>query len=110
MIIAYIKPFKLDPVRKALIQAGVDGLTITEVRGHGRQLGKMEIYRGQEYEVPLIPKIRLEAVIPDDVVGAVLTAIEEEAATGKIGDGKIFVVDVSQALRIRTGETGVAAL
>ena len=110
MIVAYIKPFKLDAVRQALVAAGAEGLTITEVRGCGRQMGKAEIYRGAEYEVALIPKIRIEAVIPAAALKGALAAVRDAAATGRIGDGKVFVLDVVSALRIRTGETGLAAL
>ncbi|MDG2531564.1 P-II family nitrogen regulator [Caulobacter endophyticus] len=110
MIVAYVKPFKMDAVRQALAEAGAEGLTISEVRGFGRQKGKLEIYRGAEYEVPLIPKIKIEAVMPAAAVKGALVAIQEAAATGSIGDGKIFVLDVASAIRIRTGETGLAAL
>lgn len=110
MIVAYVKPFKLEDVRQALVEAGAEGLTISEVRGFGRQKGKMEIYRGAEYEVALIPKIKLEAVLPAQAVPGALAAIQEAAVTGCIGDGKIFVLDVAQAIRIRTGETGLEAL
>ena len=107
---AIIKPFKLDDVREALGGAGVQGLTVTEVKGFGRQKGHTEVYRGAEYVVDFLPKIKLEVVVSDDQVDAVVQAISESAQTGKIGDGKIFVVPVEDALRIRTGETGDTAL
>ncbi len=110
LIIAIIKPFRLDEVREALVAAGVEGLTVSEVRGYGRQKGQTEIYRGAEYQVNFVPKVRLEAVVDDGQVTAAMDAIKSAAATGKIGDGKIFVLDVQEALRIRTGETGAAAL
>ncbi|SFI53634.1 nitrogen regulatory protein P-II family [Caulobacter sp. UNC279MFTsu5.1] len=110
MIVAYVKPFKLDAVREALVMAGAEGLTIAEVRGCGRQMGKTEIYRGAEYEVALIPKIKIEAVVPASALKGALAAVQDAAATGRIGDGKIFVLDVQSAVRIRTGETGLAAL
>ena len=110
LIIAIIKPFKLDEVREALAGAGVEGLTISEVKGYGRQKGQTEIYRGAEYQVVFVPKLKLEAVVDDAGVGPAVDAIKASANTGKIGDGKIFVVDVEQAVRIRTGETGAAAL
>ena len=107
---AIIQPFKLEDVKAALKKAGVDGLTISEVRGHGREKGHTEIYRGQEYEVQEIPRLKLELVVPGAQVDEVVAAIIEGARTGKIGDGKIFVSDVSQAIRIRNGDTGEAAL
>jgi len=107
---AIIKPFKLDEVREALSQAGVSGLTVTESKGFGRQKGHTEHYRGAEYQVDFLPKIRLEVVVRDDQAEAVVSAIAEAANTQKIGDGKIFVSDVSDAVRIRTGERGEAAL
>jgi nitrogen regulatory protein P-II 2 len=110
LIIAIIKPFRLDEVREALVAAGVEGLTVSEVRGYGRQKGQTEIYRGAEYQVNFVPKVRLEAVVNDGQVTAAMDAIKTAGATGKIGDGKIFVLDVQEALRIRTGETGAAAL
>ena len=110
MIIAIIKPFKLDDVREALAGAGVEGLTISEVKGYGRQKGQTEIYRGAEYQVVFVPKLKLEAVVDDAGVSRAVEAIKAAAGTGKIGDGKVFVIDVEQALRIRTGETGAAAL
>ncbi len=110
LIIAVIKPFRLDEVREALVAAGVGGLTVSEVRGYGRQKGQTEIYRGAEYQVNFVPKVRLEAVVDDGQVAAAIEAIKGAAATGKIGDGKVFVLEVHEALRIRTGETGSAAL
>lgn len=110
MIIAYVKPFKMVEVREALAAAGADGLTVSEVRGFGRQKGKTEIYRGAEYDVPLIPKVKIEAVVPAAAVKGALAAIRDAAATGRIGDGKIFVLEVAAAMRIRTGESGLAAL
>ena len=110
MIMAIVKPFKLDDVREALTAAGVEGLTISEVKGYGRQKGQTEIYRGAEYAVNFVPKVKLEAVIDDANVAAAVEAVKAAAATGKIGDGKIFVLPVEQAVRIRTGETGAAAL
>ena len=110
LIIAVVKPFKLDEVREALVAAGVEGLTVSEVKGYGRQKGQTEIYRGAEYQVNFVPKVKLEAVVDDALAGAAVEAIAKAAGTGKIGDGKIFVVDVESAMRIRTGETGSAAL
>jgi nitrogen regulatory protein P-II 2 len=110
LIIAIVKPFKLDEVREALVAAGVEGLTISEVKGYGRQKGQTEIYRGAEYQVNFVPKVKLEAVVDDESVAGAVEAIRSAAATGKIGDGKIFVLDVQDAVRIRTGETGSAAL
>lgn len=107
---AIIQPFKLDDVKEALKAIGVDGLTITEVRGHGRQKGHKEVYRGMEYEVDLLPKIRLETVIPDTRLDEITGAIASAARTGKLGDGKIFVYDVLDAIRIRNDDTGEAAL
>ena len=109
-VIAIIKPFKLDEVRDALTPLGVQGLTVTEVKGFGRQKGQTEIYRGAEYQVSFLPKIKIEVVVPDELVDAVLEAMAKAARTDKIGDGKIFVLDVERALRIRTGETDVSAL
>ena len=105
-----IKPFKLDEVREALAEVGVNGLTVTEVKGFGRQKGHTELYRGAEYVVDFLPKIRVEMVIPDAMVDDVIEAIVKAARTGKIGDGKIFVMPVEQAIRIRTSESGDAAL
>jgi len=110
LIVAIVKPFKLDEVREALVAAGVEGLTVSEVKGYGRQKGQTEIYRGAEYQVVFVPKVKLEAVVDDSVLANAIDAIKSAAATGKIGDGKIFVVNVEDALRIRTGETGAAAL
>ena len=110
LIIAIVKPFKLDEVREALVAAGVEGLTISEVKGYGRQKGQTEIYRGAEYQVNFVPKVKLEAVVDDETLSAAVDAIKRAAATGKIGDGKIFVLPVEDAVRIRTGETGSAAL
>ena len=110
LIIAIVKPFKLDDVREALTRAGVEGLTVSEVKGYGRQKGQTEIYRGAEYAVNFVPKVKLEAVVDDGAVAAAVEAIKTAAATGKIGDGKIFVLPVEQAVRIRTGESGSVAL
>jgi nitrogen regulatory protein P-II 1 len=107
---AIIQPHKLDEVRDALKNIGVDGLTITEVRGHGRQKGHKEVYRGMEYEVDLLPKIKIETVVPDDRKDEVTRAISNAARSGKIGDGKIFVFDVAEAIRIRNDDTGELAL
>jgi len=110
LVIAVIKPFKLEEVREALTAAGVTGLMVSEVKGYGRQAGHTEIYRGAEYVVNFVAKVRLETVVPDEAVPAVMAAVTQGARTGKIGDGKIFVIDVEQALRVRTGETGEDAL
>jgi len=110
LIIATIKPFKLDEVREVLASAGVNGMMVTEIKGYGAQSGHTEIYRGAEYAINFVPKIRLDIVVHDDVVDAVVTAIEAAAKTGKIGDGKIFVLPVEQAVRVRTGETGDDAI
>ncbi|MFT4652384.1 MAG: nitrogen regulatory protein P-II 1 [Patiriisocius sp.] len=107
---AIIKPFKLDDVREALAAAGVSGLTITEVKGFGRQKGHQELYRGAEYQVDFLPKVKVEVVVNDDIVDLVVESIIEVAKTGKIGDGKIFVYDVQRAIRIRTSEEGADAL
>ena len=107
---AVIQPFKLDAVKEALIAVGVEGMTVSEVRGHGRQKGHKEVYRGQEYSVDLLPKVKLEVVIPAQRLEEVLTTLTEAARTGKIGDGKIFVYDVADAIRIRNGDRGEAAL
>ena len=109
-VIAIIKPFKLDDVRNALGQIGVAGLTVTEVKGYGRQRGHTEIYRGAEYAVNFLPKIRIEVAVPSERVDTVIEAIMTSAKTGQIGDGKIFVTPIEEAVRIRTGETGVDAL
>ncbi|MGB7181793.1 MAG: P-II family nitrogen regulator [Burkholderiaceae bacterium] len=110
MITAVIKPFKLDEVREALSGIGVQGITVTEVKGFGRQKGHTELYRGAEYVVDFLPKVKIEAAVDDNLLDQALEAIESAAKTGKIGDGKIFVSDVPQVIRIRTGETGSAAL
>jgi len=110
MIIAIIKPSRLDAVLEAVTEAGASGLTVTEVRGYGRQKGKTEVYRGAEYEVKLLPKVRLEIAVMDDVAPRVIAAVTAGANTGKIGDGKVFVLDLESALRIRTGERDVAAI
>jgi nitrogen regulatory protein PII len=110
MIVAVIKPFKLEEVREALTSVGVQGLMVSEVKGYGRQAGHTEIYRGAEYVVNFVPKVKLEIVVSDSDVDKVIETITETAKTGKIGDGKIFVLDVGQALRVRTGETGEEAL
>ena len=110
LIIAIIKPFKLDDVREALSDIGVQGVTVTEVKGFGRQKGHTELYRGAEYVVDFLPKIKLEAAIDDAIVDQVVETIETSARTGKIGDGKIFVSSLEQVIRIRTGETGSVAL
>ena len=107
---AIIQPFKLDSVKDALQSIGIDGLTISEVRGHGRQKGHTEVYRGQEYSVDLLPKIKVETVVPAERVAEVIQIIMRAAQTGKIGDGKVFVFDVADAIRIRNGEQGVGAL
>lgn len=107
---AVIKPFKLDEVRESLSSIGVNGLTVTEVKGFGRQKGHTELYRGAEYVVDFLPKIKLELVVGDDLVEAAMDAIIKAAHTGKIGDGKIFVSSVEQVIRIRTGETGESAV
>ena len=110
MVTAVIKPFKLDEVREALSAIGVQGITVTEVKGFGRQKGHTELYRGAEYVVDFLPKVKIEAAIRDDQVERTIEAIERSANTGKIGDGKIFVFDLIEVVRIRTGETGAEAL
>jgi nitrogen regulatory protein PII len=110
MLIAVIKPFRLDAVREALAEVGVQGMTVTEVRGFGRQKGHTELYRGAEYTVDLLPKIKLEVALPEDMVDKAVDAIMKSAKTGQIGDGKIFVYDLDQTVRIRTGETGSDAI
>jgi len=110
LVMAIIKPFKLDEVRDSLTPLGVQGLTVTEVKGFGRQKGQTEIYRGAEYQVSFLPKLKIEVAVPSEMVDAVVEAIAASARTGKIGDGKIFVFDLDRALRIRTGETDGAAL
>ena len=107
---AVIKPFKLDEVKEALSGVGVQGITVTEVKGFGRQRGHTELYRGAEYVVDFLPKVKLEIIVKDDQVDSVIEAIAAAAKTGRIGDGKIFVTDVGEVVRIRTGETGEAAL
>jgi nitrogen regulatory protein P-II 1 len=107
---AVIQPFKVEDVREALKSIGVDGMTIYDVRGHGRQKGHTEVYRGQEYEVDLLPKVKIEMVLSDARVDETVKAIVEAARTGKIGDGKVFIYDVADAIRIRNNETGEAAL
>jgi nitrogen regulatory protein P-II 2 len=109
-VTAIIKPFKLDEVREALSAIGVQGITVTEVKGFGRQKGHTELYRGAEYVVDFLPKVKLEIGIKDELLEQVIEAIEKSANTGKIGDGKVFVFDLQQAVRIRTGETGAEAL
>ena len=110
LVTAIIKPFKLDEVREALAAVGVQGITVTEVKGFGRQKGHTELYRGAEYVVDFLPKVKVEAAIRDDLLDQVIETIEKSASTGKIGDGKIFVFDLEQAIRIRTGESGTEAL
>ena len=110
MVTAIIKPFKLDEVREALSAIGVQGITVTEVKGFGRQKGHTELYRGAEYVVDFLPKVKVDAAIRDELLDQVIEAIEKSAGTGKVGDGKIFVYDLEQVIRIRTGETGVGAL
>ncbi len=110
LVTAIIKPFKLDEVREALVAVGVQGVTVTEVKGFGRQKGHTELYRGAEYVVDFLPKVKLEAAVADAILEQVIEAIEKSAATGKIGDGKIFVFPLEEVVRIRTGETGETAL
>jgi len=110
LIMAIIKPFRLDDVRDALSQIGIKGMTVTEVKGFGRQKGHTELYRGAEYAVDLLPKIKLEVAVAADLLDQVVESISSSAQTGKIGDGKIFVYDIEQVIRIRTGETGSDAL
>ena len=110
LIIAIIRPFKLDEVREALAEAGVNGLTVTEVKGFGRQKGHTELYRGAEYVVDFLPKLKIEAAVSDSTFEAAMEAITRSASTGKVGDGKIFVVALDQVIRIRTGEIGADAL
>ena len=109
-VIAIVKPFKLEEVREALGALGIQGITVTEVRGHGRQRGHTEFYRGAEYTVSFVPKVKLELAVDSDLVDRVIEAIQISGQTGQIGDGKIFVLPLEQAVRIRTGETGQAAL
>ena len=110
LIIAVIKPSRLDVVLDAVTEAGASGLTVTEVRGYGRQKGKTEVYRGAEYEVKLLPKVKLEIAVSDDIADQVVDALARSANTGKIGDGKVFVLDLEQALRIRTGDRDAGAI
>lgn len=110
MVAAVIKPFKLDDVREALSDIGVQGITVTEVKGFGRQKGHTELYRGAEYVVDFLPKVKIELAVPDDLLDRVVETITHAAKTGKIGDGKIFVYELEQAIRIRTGETDAQAL
>ena len=110
IISAIIQPHKLDEVREALAEAGVQGLTVVEARGYGRQKGHKEVYRGAEYVIDFLPKVKLEIVIGDDLVDKAIDTIEQSAKTGNVGDGKIFVSEIAQAVRIRTGETGQDAL
>ncbi len=110
LVSAIIKPFKLDDVREGLSDVGISGITVTEVKGFGRQKGHTELYRGAEYVVDFLPKVKIEAAIPDDLLDQVIDTISKAANTGKIGDGKIFVADLEQVIRIRTGETGPDAL
>ena len=110
LVMAIIKPFKLDEVRESLIALGLQGLTVGEVKGFGRQKGQTEIYRGAEYSVSFLPKVKIEVVVTDEMVEGVVEAIQKSANTGRIGDGKVFVLDVPTALRIRTGEINAEAL
>ncbi len=110
LITAIVKPFKLDEVREALSAIGVQGITVTEVKGFGRQKGHTELYRGAEYVVDFLPKVKIEAAVKAEMLDSAIEAIESSARTGKIGDGKIFITDLEQAVRIRTGETGKEAL
>ncbi len=110
LVIAIIKPFKLEEVKLSLSEFGIDGMTVTEVKGFGRQKGHTEIYRGSEYTVDFLPKVKLEIVLPDELVGKAVSAITKAAKTGKIGDGKIFITPVEDVIRIRTEEHGEAAI
>ena len=110
LVMAIIKPFKLDEVREALTALGLQGLTVSEVKGFGRQKGQTEVYRGAEYSISFLPKVKIEVVVTDDMAERAVEAIEKSANTGRIGDGKVFVLDVPIALRIRTGETNAEAL
>ena len=110
LITAFVKPFKLDDVREALSSIGAQGITVTEVKGFGRQKGHTELYRGAEYVVDFLPKIKLEIAVGDEMVDSIIEAITTSASTGKIGDGKIFVTSLEQVIRIRTGETGAEAI
>jgi nitrogen regulatory protein P-II 2 len=110
LVVAIIKPFKLDEVREALTSLGIQGLTVSEVKGFGRQKGQTEIYRGAEYSVSFLPKVKIEVVVSDELTDQVVEAVQKSANTGRIGDGKIFVMDIAHAVRIRTGETNAEAL
>ncbi|MEM1191635.1 MAG: P-II family nitrogen regulator [Pseudomonadota bacterium] len=110
LITAIVKPFKLDDVRESLSEIGVQGITVTEVKGFGRQKGHTELYRGAEYVVDFLPKVKIEVAVPDDLVEQTIESITKSANTGKIGDGKVFVAGLEQVIRIRTGETGEEAL
>jgi nitrogen regulatory protein P-II 2 len=110
LVVAIIKPFKLDEVREALTTLGIQGLTVSEVKGFGRQKGQTEIYRGAEYSVSFLPKVKVEVAVSEELAEQVVEAIQKSANTGRIGDGKIFVLEISQAVRIRTGETNSEAL
>ncbi|MEM7445079.1 MAG: P-II family nitrogen regulator [Pseudomonadota bacterium] len=110
LVMAIIKPFKLDEVREALTSRGLQGLTVSEAKGFGRQKGQTEIYRGAEYTISFLPKVKIEVVVADDMVETAVETIQQSANTGRIGDGKIFVLDVAQAVRIRTGESNAEAL
>ena len=110
LVMAIIKPFKLDEVREALTSLGLQGLTVSEVKGFGRQKGQTEIYRGAEYSISFLPKVKIEVVVTDDLLDGVVEAIQKSANTGRIGDGKVFVMAIAQAVRIRTGETNAEAL
>ena len=110
MVMAIVKPFKLDDVREALAEVGVQGITVTEVKGFGRQRGHTELYRGAEYVVDFLPKVKIEVVLGDDMVDKAIDAIRRAAQTGRIGDGKIFLSNIEEAIRIRTGESGIDAI
>ncbi len=110
LVIAIIKPFKLDDVREALNEIGVQGITVTEIKGYGRQKGHTELYRGAEYEIEFVPKVKLEIAVDDSILNKTIDALSESARTDQIGDGKIFVINLEQAVRIRTGESGPEAL
>jgi nitrogen regulatory protein P-II 2 len=110
LVMAIIKPFKLDDVREALTELGIEGLTVSEVKGFGRQKGQTEVYRGAEYAVSFLPKVKIEVVVTDDRLDAVMEAIQKTASTDRIGDGKIFILEVTRAVRIRTGETDADAI
>jgi nitrogen regulatory protein P-II 2 len=110
LVMAIIKPFKLDEVREALTGLGIQGLTVSEVKGFGRQKGQTEIYRGAEYAVNFLPKVKIEVAVTDDLVEQIVEAVQRSASTGRIGDGKVFVLDMAAAVRIRTGEAGADAL